>query len=69
MLFLFLLLLWCVSVKFPTQTSDLTFDSEPDSSTFEVKKFSFLPKAIFEKHEEFLYLRLVRPGGTFTGTQ
>ncbi|KAL5554667.1 hypothetical protein UlMin_042068 [Ulmus minor] len=31
----------------------------PDSDKFEVKKFSFLPKAIFEKHEEFLYLWLV----------
>ncbi|KDP41765.1 hypothetical protein JCGZ_26783 [Jatropha curcas] len=27
---------------------------------FEVKKFSFLPKMVFERHEEFLYLRLVQ---------
>lgn len=25
----------------------------------EVKKFSFLPKMIFERHEEYMYLRLV----------
>ncbi|KAG5526665.1 hypothetical protein RHGRI_032811 [Rhododendron griersonianum] len=30
-----------------------------DSAKFDVKKFSFLPKMIFEKHEEYLYLRLV----------
>ena len=48
------------AVESLTQTSDLTLDSKPDSSKFEVKKFSFLPKAIFEKHEEYLYLRLVQ---------
>ncbi|KAM7470788.1 hypothetical protein LguiA_008971 [Lonicera macranthoides] len=30
-----------------------------DAVKFEVKKFSFLPRMIFEKHEEYLYLRLV----------
>lgn len=40
--------------------------AEPPSQTngiiskFDVKKFSFLPEAIFEKHEEFLYLGLVK---------
>ena len=29
-------------------------------SKFEVKSFNFLPKMIFEKHEEYLYLRLVQ---------
>ncbi|KAL5563048.1 hypothetical protein UlMin_032795 [Ulmus minor] len=48
------------AVESLTQTSDLTLDSKPDSSKFEVKRFSFLPKAIFEKHEEYLYLRLVQ---------
>ncbi|KAL5704715.1 hypothetical protein ACHQM5_023104 [Ranunculus cassubicifolius] len=30
------------------------------SSKFEVEKFSFLPKMIFEKHEENLYLKLIQ---------
>ncbi|KAE9447296.1 hypothetical protein C3L33_20812, partial [Rhododendron williamsianum] len=34
-------------------------DNCSDSAKFDVKKFSFLPKMIFEKHEEYLYLRLV----------
>nr|XP_043624338.1 bifunctional dihydrofolate reductase-thymidylate synthase 1-like [Erigeron canadensis]XP_043624339.1 bifunctional dihydrofolate reductase-thymidylate synthase 1-like [Erigeron canadensis] len=29
------------------------------SSKFDVKSFSFLPRKIFEKHEEYLYLKLV----------
>ena len=33
--------------------------SELESIKFEVKKFSFLPKMIFERHEEYMYLRLV----------
>ncbi|CAL1353546.1 unnamed protein product [Linum trigynum] len=31
-----------------------------ENSKFEIKKFSFLPKTVIEKHEEFLYLRLVQ---------
>lgn len=27
---------------------------------FEVEKFSFLPKVIFERHEEYMYLKLVQ---------
>ena len=34
-------------------------DSGLESIKFEVKKFSFLPKMIFERHEEYMYLRLV----------
>ena len=34
-------------------------DSGLESIKFEVKKFSFLPKMIFERHEEYIYLRLV----------
>lgn len=34
-------------------------ESNSNSVRFEVKKFCFLPKMIFEKHEEYLYLRLV----------
>ncbi|XP_027093086.1 putative bifunctional dihydrofolate reductase-thymidylate synthase isoform X1 [Coffea arabica] len=31
-----------------------------DSKRFNVSSFSFLPKTVFEKHDEFLYLRLVQ---------
>ncbi|KAF3435732.1 hypothetical protein FNV43_RR22824 [Rhamnella rubrinervis] len=31
-----------------------------NNDQFEVKKFSFLPKMIFERHEEYQYLRLVQ---------
>ncbi|XP_044488447.1 bifunctional dihydrofolate reductase-thymidylate synthase-like isoform X1 [Mangifera indica] len=41
------------------QNSDSVLDSKTDSIKFEVKKFSFLPKMVFERHEEYLYLRLV----------
>ncbi|KAL6312605.1 hypothetical protein AAG906_006755 [Vitis piasezkii] len=34
-------------------------DSGLESIKFEVKKFSFLPKMIFERNEEYMYLRLV----------
>ncbi|KAI8533016.1 hypothetical protein RHMOL_Rhmol11G0263500 [Rhododendron molle] len=41
------------------QTNGKISDNCSDSAKFDVKKFSFLPKMIFEKHEEYLYLRLV----------
>lgn len=41
------------------QNGDLMFDSKSDSIKFEVKLFTFLPKLIFERHEEYMYLRLV----------
>ncbi|PPR89808.1 hypothetical protein GOBAR_AA30873 [Gossypium barbadense] len=31
-----------------------------DTGKFEVKKFSFLPKMIFHKHEEYLYLNMIQ---------
>ncbi|KAI3828032.1 hypothetical protein L1987_02122 [Smallanthus sonchifolius] len=34
-------------------------DSSPDSTKFDSKMYSFLPKKIFENHQEYLYLRLV----------
>lgn len=34
--------------------------SSSDFNKFEVKKFTFLPKLIFERHEEFMYLRRVQ---------
>lgn len=30
-----------------------------ETNGFEVKKFSFLPKAVLERHQEYLYLKLV----------
>ncbi|KAG2703409.1 hypothetical protein I3843_06G127200 [Carya illinoinensis] len=42
------------------QNGDLVFDGNSDSPKFEVKNFSFLPKMIFERHEEYRYLRLVQ---------
>ncbi|CAN6686015.1 unnamed protein product [Malus baccata var. baccata] len=42
------------------ENNDLNSNSKSDSVKCEVKNFSFLPKMIFEKHEEHMYLRLVR---------
>ena len=42
-----------------SQTSGLSSDSKSDSGNFEIQNFSFLPKTVFEKHEEYLYLGLV----------
>ncbi|KAF5448848.1 hypothetical protein F2P56_029345 [Juglans regia] len=42
------------------QNGDLVFDGSSDSIKFEVKKFSFLPKMLFERHEELVYLRMVQ---------
>ncbi|KAK6916597.1 Thymidylate synthase/dCMP hydroxymethylase domain, partial [Dillenia turbinata] len=41
------------------QDNGQTVSSKSDSVKFEANKFSFLPKMIFERHEEYLYLRLV----------
>ncbi|KAE8668146.1 Bifunctional dihydrofolate reductase-thymidylate synthase [Hibiscus syriacus] len=35
-------------------------DNKLDSSKFEIQNFSFLPKKIFEKHEEYLYLNMIQ---------
>ena len=48
------------AVESPIENSDLAVDNKSDFTKFEVKKFSFLPKMIFDKHEEYLYLRLVQ---------
>ncbi|XP_052197152.1 bifunctional dihydrofolate reductase-thymidylate synthase-like isoform X2 [Diospyros lotus] len=42
-----------------SQANDQISDARCDSAKFEVKDFTFLPRMIFEKHEEYLYLRLV----------
>lgn len=41
------------------QTNGLSSDINSDSGKYEIQKFSFLPKKIFEKHEEYMYLRMV----------
>ncbi|KAI4295498.1 hypothetical protein L6164_035540 [Bauhinia variegata] len=43
-----------------TENTDPIFDGKLDTIKFEIKKFSFLPKMIFVRHEEYLYLRLVQ---------
>ncbi|TKY71778.1 Bifunctional dihydrofolate reductase-thymidylate synthase [Spatholobus suberectus] len=43
-----------------SQNTDPLFDNDSDSINFEVKDFSFLPKMIFERHEEYVYLKLVQ---------
>lgn len=48
------------AVEHPSPNSDKVFDNKPDNGKFEVKMFSFLPKMIFEKHEEFLYLKMIQ---------
>ncbi|MBA0791627.1 hypothetical protein Gohar_016196, partial [Gossypium harknessii] len=42
------------------QNCDLVVDNKPDTGKFDVKKFSFLPKMIFRKHEEYLYLNMIQ---------
>nr|CAA05895.1 dihydrofolate reductase-thymidylate synthetase precursor [Daucus carota] len=42
-----------------SQTNGCSSDSKSDSGNFEIQNFSFLPKTVFEKHEEYLYLGLV----------
>ncbi|XAR72795.1 Dihydrofolate reductase [Bertholletia excelsa] len=43
-----------------TLTNSMINDTVLDYAKFELKEFSFLPKMILEKHEEYLYLRLVQ---------
>ncbi|KAI3990080.1 hypothetical protein MKX01_013566 [Papaver californicum] len=40
--------------------NEVTFDNSKDSSKSEMEKFTFLPKMIFERHEEYNYLKLVQ---------
>ncbi|KAH1252104.1 Bifunctional dihydrofolate reductase-thymidylate synthase [Glycine max] len=44
----------------PGQNIDQLLDNNSESMKFEVKEFSFLPKMISERHEEYLYLKLVQ---------
>lgn len=47
------------AIETPSLDDGFVCDGKMDSDKFEVKKFSFLPKMIFERHQEYLYLRLV----------
>ncbi|KAK9074047.1 hypothetical protein SSX86_006643 [Deinandra increscens subsp. villosa] len=47
------------AVEESVKTNGLLSDHGPDSTKFDSRMYSFLPKKIFEKHEEYLYLRLV----------
>ncbi|CAL5378471.1 unnamed protein product [Camellia sinensis] len=49
-----------ITIEPLSQANGLKSDNNLNFDKFEVKKFSFLPKMIFEKHEEYLYLRLVQ---------
>lgn len=42
------------------QSTVSPLDNKPASKKFEVQNFSFLPKMIFERHEEYMYLNLVQ---------
>ncbi|KAL1810935.1 hypothetical protein ACET3Z_021000 [Daucus carota] len=46
-------------VELASEANGLLSDGNSDSGKFEVQRFSFLPKPVFEKHQEYLYLRLV----------
>ncbi|KAI7734661.1 hypothetical protein M8C21_019403 [Ambrosia artemisiifolia] len=51
-------------------TNGLLSNSSPDSTKFDSRMYSFLPKKIFENHQEYLYLRLVEDiisNGTLKG--
>lgn len=42
------------------RTSVEESNNSSDSKKFEIENFSFLPKMIFERHEEYMYLRMVQ---------
>ncbi|KAI4342149.1 hypothetical protein MLD38_026804 [Melastoma candidum] len=42
------------------QNNKLLSNGKNGSAKFEVKDFSFLPKMVFERHEEYMYLRLFK---------
>lgn len=46
-------------MELASEANGLLSDGNSDSGKFEVQRFSFLPKPVFEKHQEYLYLRLV----------
>ncbi|KAH7658789.1 dihydrofolate reductase / thymidylate synthase protein [Dioscorea alata] len=40
-------------------SNDVATDCHPEKEKFEVDRFSFLPNMIFDRHEEYMYLKLV----------
>ncbi|KAE8730394.1 Bifunctional dihydrofolate reductase-thymidylate synthase [Hibiscus syriacus] len=48
------------SVEHINVDDNQVLDNKLDSSKFEIQNFSFLPKMIFEKHEEYLYLNMIQ---------
>lgn len=48
------------AVEHFSQDCDQVLDNKLDSSKFEIQNFSFLPKMIFEKHEEYMYLNMIQ---------
>ncbi|KAK1352243.1 Bifunctional dihydrofolate reductase-thymidylate synthase [Heracleum sosnowskyi] len=46
-------------MELTNEANDQLSDGNLNSGKFEIQRFSFLPKPVFEKHEEYLYLRLV----------
>ncbi|KAJ6936954.1 hypothetical protein NC652_011591 [Populus alba x Populus x berolinensis] len=48
------------TIESHSQNNGENSDGNSENSKFEVKKFSFLPKMVFERHEEYLYLRMVQ---------
>ncbi|KAF9684384.1 hypothetical protein SADUNF_Sadunf04G0112800 [Salix dunnii] len=47
------------TVESLSQNNGVNPDGSSENSKLEVKKYSFLPKMVFERHEEYLYLRMV----------
>ncbi|XP_011037491.1 PREDICTED: bifunctional dihydrofolate reductase-thymidylate synthase 1-like [Populus euphratica] len=48
------------TIESHSQNNGENSDGNSENSKFEVMKFSFLPKMVFERHEEYLYLRMVQ---------
>lgn len=48
------------AVESLSQNGAPVFDGGSDSNKLEVQKFSFLPKIVFERHEEYNYLKMVQ---------
>ncbi|KAJ0962894.1 hypothetical protein J5N97_028016 [Dioscorea zingiberensis] len=40
-------------------SNDVATDCQSEKEKFEVERFSFLPKMIFDRHEEYMYIKLV----------
>lgn len=47
-------------VRVRSSTTEAHDSRSEDYSKFKVEKFTFLPKMIFERHDEYVYLKLVQ---------